>query len=433
MGLKIAVIGAASSYTPEIFADLADFRRQLEVDQVALMDPNADKLALIAEVGRKVLREANLPAHVVAMQSLEQAIAGADFIILQIRVGGLQARIRDETLPMEFGMVGNETTGAGGFMCGLRTVTAALRIAETIERVAPRAWVLNLSNPAGIVTEALLQHTALRTVGFCNIPINTTYEFADVLGVPPEKIALRSFGLNHLSWVREVLVEGEDKLQPLMSATQDRNSILYKHGLVEDLMDPRWLKTLGMVPSWYVRYYYWTEEVLAQDRRSQHTKGTSDMEAEQGLRALYLSEGYGDKVRQILASKGGAQYYLPVLQVASAVAHDSGQVVVCDVRNGNSLPDLPLGVCVEVPARVNRNGIEPLPVGHMPLSVRGLVQTVKAYEQLTVEAAISGSHEAALTALATHPLVGSYTKACQFWGRALDHEREFIPQFFPGA
>ena len=430
MGLKIAVIGGASSYTAELFADLIPFRDELSVEEVALLDPNAKKLELIAGVGRRVLQAAGLTATVTATQDLAQAVTGADFIILQIRVGGLEARIRDETLPMELGMVGNETTGAGGFVCGLRTVSAALPIAKEIELLAPDAWLLNLSNPAGIVTEALLNHTRVRAIGFCNIPINTTYAIADLLRVPPENLELRSFGLNHLSWAREALVDGQDRLQPLIADARDRTSPLYEQGLVEDLIDPKWLRIIGMIPSWYVRYYYCTEDVIAQDQGGRGVKGRQDMEAEEQIRALYLTEGYGEQARQMLASKGGAQYYLPVLQVASSIVHDRGDVIVVDVRNDGTLPDLPNDACIEVPARIRRDCAEPLYCGPMPLGVRGLVQVVKAYEQLTIQAAVTGSADAALTALATHPLVGSYSKASRFWARVLENERPYLPAFF---
>ncbi len=430
MGLKIAVIGGASSYTAELFADLVQFRNELDVAAVALMDPNAEKLALIRDVGCKVLQSADLPAKVIATTDLAEAVTGADFIILQIRVGGLEARIRDESIPMELGMVGNETTGAGGFVCGLRTVSAALPIAREIERLAPQAWLLNLSNPAGIVTEALLNHTKIRTIGFCNIPINTTYEIAEVLGVLPGSVELRSFGLNHLSWARQAIVDGVDRLQPLIAGTRDRDSILYQRGLVEDLIDPEWLRVVGMIPSWYVRYYYCTEDVIAQDRGGNGIKGVRDMEAEEQIRALYLTEGYGERAQKILSSKGGAQYYLPVLQVASSLVHDRGDVIIVDVRNGNTLPDLPADACVEVPARIRCDRVEPIPCGPMPLTVRGLVQVAKTYEQLTIEAAVKGSEQAALAALVTHPLVGSYAKASQFWTRVIRNERAYLPTFF---
>jgi 6-phospho-beta-glucosidase len=430
MGLKIAVVGGASSYTPELFADLIDFRDELDIEEVVLIDPNAEKVALVKDVGTKLLRWAKMETKITASQNAAEGLAGADFVMMQIRVGGLNARVRDESLPIEFGMVGNETTGAGGFMCALRTVPAALGIAREVERVAPHAWLLNLSNPAGIVTEALLKHSHVQTVGFCNIPINTTYEIAEILGVPPSEVELRSFGLNHLSWARAAIVNGEDKLQALIAETEDRNSQLYRCGLVEDLIDPGWIRILGMIPSWYVRYYYCTAEVLAQDRGGEGIKGLRDMEAEEQLHNLYLTDGYGEAARRILSLKGGAQYYLPVLQVMSAIVHDSGQVIIADVQNGEALPDLPATACVEVPARIRRNGAEPLSCGPMPLSVRGLVQTVKAYEELTVEAATTGSHEAALAALTTHPLVGSYPKARKFWQRALEEDRQHLPQFF---
>ena len=428
MGLRIAVVGGASSYTPELFADLVEPGPQLDVEQVTLSDPNAEKLALVADVGRRILTEAGSAIQIRATADPGEALSAADFVILQIRVGGLQARVRDETLPMELGMVGNETTGPGGFVCALRTVPAALQIARELERLSPQAWLLNLSNPAGIVTEALLKHTGLRTVGFCNIPINTTYELAALLDVPAEQVELRSFGLNHLSWTRAVYVDGQERLQALLAASHDRGSALYRSGLVEELIDPQWLQALNMIPSWYLRYYYYPEEVLAQDR--QHaSKGRTDQEAEAQLRRLYLTEGYAEPARRILASKGGAQYYLPVLQVIRSVVEDRGDVVVVDVRNQGALPDLPPDVCVEVPARIKRAGVEPIVVGSMPLTVRGLVQVVKAYEELTVEAALAGSHAAALAALAAHPLVGSASKARAFWERVLQNESAYLQQF----
>jgi 6-phospho-beta-glucosidase len=357
-------------------------------------------------------------------------VSGADFVILQIRVGGLAARVRDEKIPMELGMVGNETTGAGGFVCALRTVTATMEIARSIERIAPEAWVLNLSNPAGIVTEALLNHTSLRTLGFCNIPINTTYALAEILNVPPEKVQLKSFGLNHLSWVQQVFVDGEERLQPLIAATQDRESTLYQRGVVDDFMEPDFLRTLALIPSWYVRYFYFPDQALEEDRCEGESKGQRDMQAERRIHEIYSTSGYDEEAQHILASKGGAQYYLPVLQAIHAVINDSGDVIVADVHNGSTLTNLPPEACVEVPARIYRNRAEPLPTGEMPLSVRGLVQTVKAYEQLTIQAALTGSMNVAIQALMANPLVGSFGRAAQYFDRVLENERLYIPQFY---
>jgi 6-phospho-beta-glucosidase len=430
MGIKIAVIGGASSYTPELFANLAEEYKQLEVDQVSLMDLNTEKLTLIAEVCEKLVQNSDMSIRVITTQRYEQALAGADFVILQIRIGGLEARVRDETLPMKSGMVGNETTGAGGFVCALRTIPVVLDIAREIEKIAPEAWLLNLSNPAGIVTEALLKHSQVRSLGFCNIPINTTYALAEVLEVDPEDIQLDSFGLNHLSWTRGVYLNGKELLQPLFEEVKNLDASLYQRGLVESLINPIWLRTLRMIPGWYLRYFYCTDEVLEEDRKSQRTKGADDMLAEQRLHEIYSNVGYNQEARSILESKGGAQYYLPVLNVIDSMVHDRGGVVVVDTRNGETLPDLPPEVCVEVPARVGRAKVEPLPSGRMPLTVRGLVQAVKTYEELTVEAALSGDQGTAIAALMANPLVSSNNKAKEFLGQVLENERAYLPQFF---
>jgi 6-phospho-beta-glucosidase len=430
MGLKITMIGAGSSYTPELFADLATEVKPLDIEKVVLMDANAERAEFVARVSEKLVKDSGQNIRVTGTADLEEAVREADFIMLQIRVGGLAARVRDEKLPMELGLVGNETTGAGGFVCALRTITATLDIARAIEDFAPDAWIFNLSNPAGIVTETLLKNTNLKAMGFCNIPINTTYALAEVLGVSPDKVQLDSFGLNHLSWVRRVFVDGQERLQSLIAETCDADSILYRRGLVDDFMEPDFFRTLAMIPSWYVRYFYFPEQTLEEDRNQAHSKGEEDMQREARLHQIYSTTGYDDEARHILSSKGGAQYYLPVLQVMHAIVNNSGDVVVADVRNGTALPDLPSNVCVEVPARMYRDRAEPLPVGEMPLSVRGLVQTVKAYEELTIQAALTGSREIAIEALMANPLVGSFGKADRFFSQVLENERQYIPQFY---
>lgn len=430
MGIKIAVVGGASSYTPELFDNLVDFQEELKVDQVVLADLNPEKLDFIAGVCERLLKKSGLGVRLSQTGKLEQAIAGADFVILQIRVGGLEARVRDERVPMELGLIGNETTGAGGFACALRTAPVALEIARKIEQLAPQAWLLNLSNPAGIVTEALIEHSRVRTLGFCNIPINTTYALAEVLAVDPKKLQLDSFGLNHLSWSRGAKVDGEELLQPLIAGTRDRDSLLYRRGLVESLIDPEWLRTLGMIPGWYLRYFYYPEKILESDRKKARSRGQEDMISEARLSEIYATTGFGKEATEILKAKGGAQYYLPVLQVMASMVMDRGDVITVDTLNGKALPDLSPNVCVEVPARIYRDRVEPLPAGSMPSSVRGLVQAVKNYEELTVEAALSGDQGKAVAGLMVNPLVGSYPKARKFLDRVLENEQDYLPRFY---
>lgn len=427
MGIKITVIGAGSSYTPELFADILELPYRMDVEEVALLDINQAKVESIARVSEQLLESAGRKIRVRSTTRREEALRGADFILLQIRVGGLAARVRDETLPLEFDRVGNETTGPGGFVCALRTVTAAMDLAPDIEKYAPKAVLLNLANPAGIVTEAILNHTRVRTLGFCNIPTNVTYRMAELFKAGPAQIRLDYLGLNHLGWIRGVYVDGKERLQDLIEQTYQREDPLYAEA--DELMDPDWLRGLGMVPTWYVRFFYFPEKTLEEDRRS-GPKGEQDRIAEKRLAELYASEGYGDEARHILSSKGGAQYYIPVLQAIDSMVHDRGDIIVADVRNGRATPDLPENACVELPARICATSMEPLPVGPLPLKVRGLVQAVKAYEQLTIEAALTGNYSTAIAALMANPLVSSYTTAKAFFDRALENERDFLPQFY---
>jgi Alpha-galactosidases/6-phospho-beta-glucosidases, family 4 of glycosyl hydrolases len=233
-----------------------------------------------------------------------------------------------------------------------------------------------------------------------------------------------------LSWVQRVFVDGQERLQPLIAETCDTDSILYRRGIVDDFMEPDFFRTLAMIPSWYVRYFYFPEQTLEEDRSQAQSKGEQDMQAEARLHEIYSTTGYDEEATHILASKGGAQYYLPVLQAIHAIVNNSGDVIIADVRNGTALPDLPPDVCVEVPARIFRDRTEPLPVGGMPLGVRGLVQTVKAYEELTIQAALTGSKDIAIEALMANPLVGSFGKASRFFDQVLENEHSYIPQFY---
>ena len=425
--MKIVVVGAGSSYTPELFASLTAGVRRLDVEEIALVDLNPERLEFIADVGRRILDLAGSTTRLTMTTDLDQAVEGADFVIPQIRVGGLAARKRDETLPMTFGLIGNETTGAGGFVCALRTIPAVLRIARTVERRAPDAWILNLSNPAGIVTEALLRHSPLRAIGFCNIPANTARQLGGILGVDHARLRLDSFGLNHLSWLRGASLDGEDMLQPLFDELFDGEHPLM--AMVDPLMQVEDLRALRLIPSWYVRFFYFTEQILADDLASTTTKADRDVAAEERLAEIFRTIGFNDEAREILAGKGGANYYENVLAAIDAIANDTGEVIVADVRNNGAIPDLPDDACVEVPARIDRRGATAQPVGDLPVPVRGLIQGVKAYEELTIQAAVAGDRARAIQALVANPIVRSYPSARGFFEQVLENEREYLQPF----
>jgi 6-phospho-beta-glucosidase len=394
------------------------------------MDSNRDRVEIIALLVRRMFQQACIETEVTTTQSLEEAIQGADFLISQVRIGGLAARVRDERVPMELGMVGNETVGAGGFASALRTVPFAVELASLVERLSPHTLIINFTNPSGIVTEAIIKHTRARVVGLCNIPTDLRMGFASYLGVDVARVMLDYFGLNHLGWVRAVYVDGENVLPRLIEDSEEVGKGLYAQGLVDSLIPPNLLRSWGMVPNWYVRFYCRPDAVLAEQRRAKKVRGETDQVTDARLFGMYARGEFGPEAEHLLDQKGGTHYAEAALDIIASIVHDRRERLVLDVENRGTITELPSNVCVEVPTRVGQMGIEPLPLGHIPLSVRGLIQAVKAYEELTIEAAITGDRGIALQALMTNPLVGSYDKASKFLARLLEADRDYLPRFW---
>jgi 6-phospho-beta-glucosidase len=429
MGYKLAILGAGSTFTPEFFSLLLEQGISLEIEQATLMDPNPERVAFMADVVQRLLKNARSPIRLLETTDRREALQGADFVLLQMRVGGLAARVRDERLPLDHNLVGNELVGAGGFMCGLRNVTAALEIARDIEQIAPQAWLFNITDPVGMVTEAIQRHTSVQVIGFCSIPASTLLELAEIVDTSPQYLRLDYFGLNHLSWVRSATIGGREVLKPLIAAAVDLNALLYRRGLVDPMVDPEWLHTLGMLPRPYNRYYDYPDRALWHERRNRRTPGEEDMLADKKLENMYITTGYTPSARRILVHKGGADYYPDILKVMDALVNDTEAELIANVRNDGAIPDLPPQAVVEIPVIVRRDGVHPQATGPLPLIVRGVVQAVKAYEELTIEAARTGSRPLAIAALTANPLVKSVHKARDFFYHALPNERSFLPQF----
>ena len=351
----------------------------------------------------------------------EDAIDGADFVVVQLRVGGQAMRLVDETLPLEFGCVGQETTGPGGFAKALRTVPVVLELAEeTARRGAPRAWFVDFTNPVGIVTQALLDR-GHRAIGLCNSAIGFQRRFAALLGVAHDRVELEHVGLNHLTWERAVRVDGADRLPELLEG----------HGreLAGDLGLPvALLEDLRVVPSSYLRYYYATSQVLDEQRR-RPSRAEQVAEIERGLLELYRDPALDTKP-ELLERRGGAFYSEAAAALIASLHAGTGDVQVVDTRNDGALPDLPDDAVVEVPARVDTSGAHPLPQAPLAPELLGLVQQAKAYERLTVEAAVSGDRTLARKALLANPLVGDYRVAAPLLEALLEASRPYLPRFF---
>ncbi len=424
MGLKIAVVGGGSTYTPELVDGLAIRAERLPVDELALLDVDGQRLDIVAGLAGRMLRRRSWAGRLVATTDRDAALDGADVVIVQLRVGGQAARLLDETIPPRFGCVGQETTGPGGFAKALRTVPVVLELAEEVaRRAAPGAWIVDFTNPVGIVTQALLDE-GHRAVGLCNVAIGFQRRLAAHFGVEPERVALEHVGLNHLSWERAVRVDGVDRLPELLA--RDDAGLADEVGLPAEL-----LRDLRAIPSYYLRYYYATGEVV-EEQRAAPTRAEEVMAIERDLLELYRDPAL-DVKPELLERRGGAFYSEAAAQLIASLHDGAGDLQVVDVRNGGAVPNLPADAVVEVPCRVDRDGAHPLSVAPLAPEMRGLVQAALAYEELAVRAAVTGDRTTAFRALLANPLVPDAATARDLMGAILDANRHALPRFFRDA
>ncbi|MBY8882969.1 6-phospho-beta-glucosidase [Actinacidiphila acidipaludis] len=424
--MKLAVVGGGSTYTPELIDGFARLRDTLPIEELVLVDPAADRLELVGGLARRIFAKQDHPGRIVTTDDLEAGVEGADAVLLQLRIGGQAARNEDETWPLECGCIGQETTGAGGLAKALRTVPVVLDIAERVRRVAPEAWIIDFTNPVGIVTRALLQ-AGHKAVGLCNVAIGFQRKFAALLDVAPEQVHLDHVGLNHLTWERGVRLggpDGEDLLPRLLA----------EHGsaIASDLHMPREIvDRLGVVPSYYLRYYYAHDEVV----RELGTKPSRA--AEVAAMEKQLLEMYGDPALDekpaLLAKRGGAYYSEAAVALASSLLRNTGDVQVVNTYNNGTLPFLADDAVIEVPAVVDGTGATPLPVPTLEPLYAGLIANVTAYEDLALRAALldgkakgGAGRNAVFTALLAHPLVGQYEYAEALTDRLIAHNREHL-------
>ncbi len=420
MGLKIAVIGGGSTYTPELVQGIVDRTETLPVDELHLHDIDGERLAVVAGLAERILRRQGWSGRLVTTTDRTAAIDGADFVLVQFRVGGQMTRLRDETLPHRFGCIGQETTGPGGFAKALRTVPVVLELAEEVgRRSAPDAWIVDFTNPVGIVTQALLD-AGHRAIGLCNVAIGFQRRIAVRFGVSPDRVELEHVGLNHLTWIRAVRVDGVDRLPTMLA--EDAREIAADVDTTEEL-----LQALGAIPSYYLHYYYATAEVLAKQLAG-GTRAEDVMAIERELLEMYRDPALDHKPA-LLEQRGGAFYSEAAAQLIASLHAGTGDIQIVDVRNDGAIPDLPDDAVVEIPARIDRAGAHPLPLAPLAPEIRGLVQEAKAYEELAVRAAITGDRRAAYLALLANPLVPDARTASGLLEAILETNAAVLPRF----
>ena len=402
--MKVTVVGGGSTYTPELVDGIARLRDVLPVDTLVLADPAEDRLEVVGAMSRRMLARADHAAHVVTTTDVDAGVTDADAVLLQLRVGGQAARMQDESWPLECGCIGQETTGAGGLAKALRTVPVVLEIADVVrKRAAENAWIVDFTNPVGIVTRALLQ-AGHRAVGLCNVAIGFQRWFAELLSVDPDEVQLGHVGLNHLTWERSVTVGGRDVLPELVER--------HAAEIGERVDQPEWLiRQLGVVPSYYL-HYFWNHDAAVQAARGAQSRGARVAEMEATLLEMYADPSVDTKPA-LLGERGGAYYSEAAINLLASLTADRGDVQVVNLRNDGTLPFLPDDAVVEVPATITAEGATALPVDPVPPLYSGLIAHTFGYEQLALEAALHGGRDRVFQALLAHPLVGQVDQAEQ--------------------
>jgi 6-phospho-beta-glucosidase len=434
--MKIAVIGAGLR-TPLLIHGLARAQNELGIEKLFLFDKDFERAELMATLGREVARESGMEIR--STRRMEEAVEDCAFVISSIRVGGMEARARDERIALEHGFAGQETTGPGGLAMALRTIPQALDHARMVERRAPGAWIINFTNPAGMITQAISAHTGARVVGICDTPAELFFRIALALGEPPQDVECDYFGLNHLGWVSAIFRRGTEVSKVLLN-DDNKLASLYPSAL----FDPDLIRSLGLIPTEYLFFYYSPRRALRNQLASGATRGEElvrlnatllgDMAAAAGsgdvataveIYKRYLNRRNASYLRLEGAAEsafvqpehdwnpfeGATGYHRIAVDVILALRSADPRRIVLNVPNRDAVAGLEADDIVEVPCLVDRSGARPLAAGKPPESVRSLIVAVKVYERLAIRAAVERSTELATLALALNPIVGDWDAA----------------------
>ncbi len=420
--MKLAIVGGGSTYTPELIDGFGRLRDDLAIEEIWLVDPNEGRRDLIAAFGKRMLAHADHPATIHATDQIERGAADADAVLFQLRVGGQSTRHDDESFPLEACCIGQETTGPGGFAKALRTVPVVLAAAEKARAVAkPGAWIVDFTNPVGIVTRALLGE-GHRAVGLCNVAMGFQRRYSERFGVDPGQVRLDHVGLNHLTWERGIHVTtaaGErDVLPDLLDNHLDETAETVH-------MPPALLQMLQAIPSYYLRYYYAHDEVF-REQLFNPTRAQIVAATEQELLGEYADPACNTKPRA-LEKRGGAYYSEAAVGLLASLASDRGDIQVLNVRNNGTMPFLPDDHVIEVPTEVRATGLTAMSIDALPADMAGLIAHVAAYESLALEAAVHGGRERVERAMLAHPLVGQYDKARKLTDLLIAHNSAHLP------
>jgi 6-phospho-beta-glucosidase len=428
--MKVAVIGGGSSYTPELINGFMERLDSFPLRELWLMDRSQERLDIVGRFAQRMVQAKGAPFAVHLTTDQREAVRGANYVTTQLRVGGMEARRGDEYLGKRHGLIGQETTGVGGMAKALRTIPVILKIAADMRELAPGAMLVNFTNPAGLVTEALNRYAPdVPAVGVCNSPITTkmgileSLERRQGLKIAPERAEIDTLGLNHLSWYRGLTVDGRELWPEVMAAYLDE-----LRAKPEPAWDVRTIEVLGMMPNSYLQYFYYTDRKLAAQEKWPPSRAEQVMSIEGDLLRQYNEPGRSEPPGDLM-KRGGAYYSTVATQLLNAHHNDLGETHVVNIRHGGAVPGWPEDWVLEMPCRVGRAGIQPLPAEPLPPVCFGLVAQVKSYELLTVEAAVHGDRDAAYQALLAHPLGPAANCIQAVLDDLIETNRSYLPQF----
>lgn len=434
--VKIVTIGGGSSYTPELVEGFINRYDTLPIKELCLVDipEGKEKLETVGALAQRMVKKAGLPMKVTLSYDRREALKGADFVTTQIRIGRLPARILDERIPISHGMIGQETNGAGGMFKAFRTIPVILDIVKDIQEICPDAWLINFTNPAGIVTEAIYRYTDFkRAIGLCNVPVNMVSGFAKMLNAKEEDVTMEIQGVNHFIFATDVFVNGVSRFDELLDryANLKEEDTIQMKNFVSLPYSPSFIKGLKAIPCPYHNYYFYTKEQLEEEQEQFKTgtvRGEVVSKTEDELFELYGHEELAVKPKQ-LEMRGGAKYSDAACNLIQSIYNNTGDIQYVDVRNNGAIADLPMDSAVEVACRITADGPKPVATGALKLPISGYVHMMKSFERLVCEAAVTGDRDLAVTALNINPLCPSDALANIVVDELIEAHKEYLPQF----
>lgn len=432
--LKVVTIGGGSSYTPELIEGFIKRYDQLPVTEIVLVDieEGKEKLEIVGALAKRMIKKAGLPIKVTLTLDRIEALKGADFVTTQFRIGGLDAREKDELIPLKYGALGQETNGAGGMFKGLRTIPVILQILDEVQQYCPDAWVISFTNPAGMNTQAVLDYSKHKKfVGLCNGPLGIQKQIAALLEVELDRIFVEFEGLNHLVFAKTVYLDGIDVTKEVMERKINEKGGNGLKNIEKIGWEPEFLSALGIVPIDYLRYYYQTSKMLAAQQNAVKADGSRAQvvkRVEHELFEVYKDSSLDVKPKQ-LEQRGGAYYSDAACNLICSIYTDKRDIQTVNVRNNGAILDIDPNDAVEVNCVITKQGPIPLTTGNLPVAIKGLVHQIKSFEKLVAKAAVTGDYNTALLALTVNPLIPSDIEAKAILDEMLAANKEYLPQF----